>query len=110
LSSYQDFYNFTARANLASRFSIDKGVSDGKYEVLLTAVRDQVVTYLKVIFITVTEEEEAYTIFETLNARGMNLSFVDLIKNKLFKELTDTHPDDDAKTIWKNSNCSTGGN
>lgn len=102
LSSYQDFYNFTARDNLASRFRIDKRVSDEKYEILLRAVRDQVVKYLKVIFITVTEEEEAYTIFETLNARGMNLSFVDLIKNKLFKELNDTHPDDDAKTTWKN--------
>jgi uncharacterized protein with ParB-like and HNH nuclease domain len=102
LSSYQDFYNFTARDSLASRFRIDKKVSDEKYEILLRAVRDQVVKYLKVIFITVTEEEEAYTIFETLNARGMNLSFVDLIKNRLFKELSDTHPDDDAKTTWKN--------
>lgn len=102
LSSYQDFYNFTSRDNLASRFRLDKGVSDEKYEILLRAVRDQVVKYLKVIFITVTEEEEAYTIFETLNARGMNLSFVDLIKNRLFKELNDTHPDDDAKTTWKN--------
>jgi len=102
LSSYQDFYSFTTRDNLASRFRIDKGVNDEKYELLLRAVRDQVVKYLKVIFITVAEEEEAYTIFETLNARGMNLSFVDLIKNRLFKELNDTHPDDDAKTTWKN--------
>ncbi len=31
----------------------------------------------------------------------MNLSFVDLIKNKLFKELKKTHPDDSAKTKWK---------
>jgi hypothetical protein len=69
---------------------------------LLKAVRDQIVNYLKVIFITVKEEEEAYTIFEPLNARGMNLSFVDLIKNRLFKELNYTHPDDDAKTTWKN--------
>jgi uncharacterized protein with ParB-like and HNH nuclease domain len=102
LSSYQEFYSFTTRDNLASRFHIGKKVDDEKYEMLLRAVRDQVVKYLKVIFITVAEEEEAYTIFETLNARGMNLSFVDLIKNKLFKELTDTHPDDDAKTTWKN--------
>jgi uncharacterized protein with ParB-like and HNH nuclease domain len=102
LSSYQDFYSFTSRENLASRFRIDKKVDDEKYETLLRAVRDQVVKYLKVIFITVAEEEEAYTIFETLNARGMNLSFVDLIKNRLFKELSDTHPDDDAKTTWKN--------
>ncbi len=102
LSSYQDLWNFTTRDNLASRFRIDKKISDEKYEILLRAVRDQVVKYLKVIFITVTEEEEAYTIFETLNARGMNLSFVDLIKNRLFKELNDTHPDDNAKTTWKN--------
>ncbi|MBW4692470.1 MAG: DUF262 domain-containing HNH endonuclease family protein [Lyngbya sp. HA4199-MV5] len=102
LSAYQDFYNFTFKENLASRFRTGKRISDEKYEILLRAVRDQVVKYLKVIFITVKEEEEAYTIFETLNARGMNLSFVDLIKNRLFKELSDTHPDDDAKTTWKN--------
>ncbi len=102
LSSYQDFYNFTARDNLASRFNMGKKVDNESYEILLRAIRDQVVKYLKVIFITVAEEEEAYTIFETLNARGMNLSFVDLIKNRLFKELSDTHPDDDAKTTWKN--------
>jgi uncharacterized protein with ParB-like and HNH nuclease domain len=101
LSSYQDLYGFTSRDNLANRFHIKK-VDDEKYEILLRAVRDQVVKYLKVIFITVAEEEEAYTIFETLNARGMNLSFVDLIKNRLFKELNDTHPDDDAKTTWRN--------
>lgn len=102
LSSYQDFYSLTARENLAARFRMSKRVDDEKYEMLLRAVRDQVVKNLKVIFITVAEEEAAYTIFETLNARGMNLSFVDLIKNKLFKELADTHPDDDAKTTWKN--------
>lgn len=102
LSAYEDFYTFTARDNLAKRFCMGSKVSNEKYEALLRAVRDQVVKYLKVIFITVTEEEEAYTIFETLNARGMNLSFVDLIKNKLFKELSDIHPDDDAKTTWKN--------
>ncbi|MBD2059750.1 DUF262 domain-containing protein [Oculatella sp. FACHB-28] len=102
LSSYQDFYTFTVRDNLAGRFRINQRVSDEKYELLLRAIRDQVVKYLKVIFITVTEEEEAYTIFETLNARGMNLSFVDLIKNRIFKELSDTHPDDNAKTTWKN--------
>ena len=101
LSSYEDFYTFTSKNNLAKRFHINR-LSNEKYEILLRAVRDQVVKYLKVIFITVKEEEEAYTIFETLNARGMNLSFVDLIKNRLFKELSDTHPDDEAKTTWKN--------
>ena len=74
---------------------------DIRYIKILTAVRDQILNYLKVIHITVKEEEEAYTIFETLNARGMNLSAVDLIKNEIFKNLPKTHPDDDAKTQWR---------
>ncbi|MEN8132674.1 MAG: DUF262 domain-containing protein [Pseudomonadota bacterium] len=101
MSSYSELYSLTSRDNLARQFRIYKGVSNELHVELLKALREQVVKYLKVIFITVTEEEEAYTIFETLNARGMNLSFVDLIKNKLFKELNDVHPDDDAKTTWK---------
>ncbi len=102
LSSYNDLYGLTSRDNLGKLFSIEGGINNERYEVLLKALREQLVKYLKVIFITVAEEEEAYTIFETLNARGMNLSFVDLIKNKLFKELNSTHPDDSAKTTWKN--------
>lgn len=101
LSSYEDLYAFTAPEALKSIFNnVDISKND-QYEMVLKAVRDQVAKYLKVIFITVAEEDEAYTIFETLNARGMNLSFVDLIKNKIFKTLKNTHPDDSAKTKWK---------
>jgi hypothetical protein len=99
-AAYTDLLAFTDRAKLATRVGKDE-LSDSQYENLLKAVRDQLVSHLKVIFITVAEEEEAYTIFETLNARGMNLSFVDLIKNRLFKELAKKHPDDDARTTWK---------
>jgi uncharacterized protein with ParB-like and HNH nuclease domain len=98
--SYNEFYSNTSRENLKMKFSLSN-IDDDLYEKLLKAVRDQVVKYLKVIFITVSEEDEAYTIFETLNARGMNLSFVDLIKNKVFKDLTGKHPDDFAKTKWQ---------
>ncbi|NJN31449.1 MAG: DUF262 domain-containing protein [Synechococcales cyanobacterium RM1_1_8] len=100
LNSYSEFYSNTSKESLKAKFSL-KEVNADLYEQLLKAVRDQVVKYLKVIFITVSEEDEAYTIFETLNARGMNLSFVDLIKNKVFKGLTGKHPDDFAKTKWK---------
>lgn len=64
------------------------------------AIRDQILN-LKTIFITVDTEEDAYTIFETLNARGINLNAIDLVKNAIFKTLTYNHPDDDAKRIWK---------
>jgi uncharacterized protein with ParB-like and HNH nuclease domain len=70
------------------------------YIKFLKSIRDQILN-LKTIFITVDSEEDAYTIFETLNARGINLTTIDLIKNTLFKALDYSHPDDDAKTIWK---------
>jgi len=99
LNSYNELYSSTSIENLKENF-IDLE-DDAEYEKLLKAIRDQVVKYLKVIFITVNDEDEAYTIFETLNARGMNLSFVDLIKNKVFKSINHKHPDDSAKTKWK---------
>ena len=100
LASYDQFYSYTAKDSLKKKFEHNK-INDSLYESLLKAIRDQVVKYLKVIFITVSEEDEAYTIFETLNARGMDLSFVDLIKNKVFKGFNTKHPDDFAKTEWK---------
>jgi len=100
LNSYDEFYSYTSREYLNQTFKKDS-LDESLYENILKAIRDQVVKYLKVIFITVKEEDDAYTIFETLNARGMDLSFVDLIKNKIFKSLKTTHPDDFAKTNWK---------
>ncbi|EFC7732904.1 DUF262 domain-containing protein [Escherichia coli] len=97
-SSYNDLTEYLSEDNLCQTLGVDR--EKFIYLEALKAVRDQVLRYLKVIYITVNDEDEAYTIFETLNARGLNLSYVDLIKNKLFKKLNGTHPDDDAKTKW----------
>ncbi|WP_200475541.1 DUF262 domain-containing protein [Azospirillum argentinense] len=64
------------------------------------AIRAQVLNYLKFIVVTAKSEDDAYTIFETLNARGISLTSVDLIKNWIFKNYKDTHPNDNAKHIW----------
>lgn len=64
------------------------------------SVRNQILNYLKVIQVTAKSEDEAYTIFETLNARGLSLTSVDLIKNWIFKNYDQTHPIDNAKEIW----------
>jgi Protein of unknown function DUF262/Protein of unknown function (DUF1524) len=42
--------------------------------------------------ITVTDELNAYTVFETLNARGVKLSTTDLLKNYLFSVLHSKEP------------------
>lgn len=64
------------------------------------ALREQVLNHLKFILVTAKNEDDAYTIFETLNARGLSLTSVDLIKNWIFKNYDQTHPNDNAKEMW----------
>lgn len=102
--AYTFFYDKLKKENLPVKFNNWREISgseDDKYFDLLKKIRDQIVSFLKVIYITVANEDDAYMIFETLNARGKNLSAVDLVKNELFKKLTGTHPDDRAKRTWK---------
>ncbi|HDR4513813.1 DUF262 domain-containing protein [Bacillus cereus group sp. TH150LC] len=74
--------------------------SEELYINYLKAIRDQLLS-LKTIFISVNSMDEAYTIFETLNSKGINLTTTDLIKNDIFKVLNYEHPTDDAKESWK---------
>lgn len=66
----------------------------------IKALRAQVLNYLKFILVTAKSEDDAYTIFETLNARGLSLTSVDLIKNWIFKNFKQIHPNDNAKETW----------
>lgn len=66
----------------------------------IKALRVQVLNFLKFILVTAKNEDDAYTIFETLNARGLSLTSVDLIKNWIFKNFKQTHPNDNAKETW----------
>ena len=64
-------------------------------------MRNQVLNFLKFILVTAKNEDDAYTIFETLNARGLSLTSVDLIKNWIFKNYSQIHPNDNAKDVWR---------
>jgi uncharacterized protein with ParB-like and HNH nuclease domain len=58
---------------------------------------------LKIILIKIEKEEDAYSIFETVNARGADLTAADLLKNYLFSKLPRTPEGEDiAKDIWSN--------
>lgn len=59
---------------------------------------------LRIIWIRIDKEEDAYTIFETVNARGEALTTADLLKNFLLQKI---QPDrfneiDTAKESWAN--------
>lgn len=59
------------------------------------------VSDLVVIDVEIAREEDAYEIFETTNARGVDLSVSDLLKNLIFKKIQPGDDRDLAKEIWQ---------
>jgi hypothetical protein len=69
---------------------------------ILKEIRDKVLS-LKLVFIQLDNEEDAYLIFETLNARGRDLRSSDLIKNLLLKTIKKSSASiDTPKESWNN--------
>lgn len=75
-------------------------VGDEVYIELLKSMRNQVLGF-KSIYITVKEIDDAYLIFETLNAKGKDLEAIDLIKNQIFKLIKNESTGDLPKERWK---------
>ena len=66
----------------------------------LKEIRDKILS-LKLVFIQLDNEEDAYLIFETLNTRGRDLTTPDLVKNMLLKKLKNSQEKyDSPKLIW----------
>jgi uncharacterized protein with ParB-like and HNH nuclease domain len=101
LFSYDFFFKKFKEENLRIEFNnLSINVKSLEHIDLLKAIRDQILK-CKTIFITVDNERQAQTIFETLNAKGKDLETIDLIKNKIFNLLEEEHPTDFAKESWK---------
>lgn len=63
-------------------------------------IRDALIgiSYVNIISST---EEDSYTIFEILNARGLDLEDYELLKNYIMRYLQPIETRDDAKKIWE---------
>ncbi len=72
---------------------------DSRAAAIETAVRD----LLQLVVIDLATDENAQEIFETLNARGAQLTAADLIKNLIFQRLleTGTNVEEAYQTRWK---------
>lgn len=75
------------------------GMGQINYIDALKAFRDQILK-CKVIYVTVKSIDDAYVIFEVLNAKGKDLSPIDIIKNSIFSILTEEEPLDIASEKW----------
>lgn len=90
--AYQFFYE-----ELRKKYKNDKGREIAEF-------LEEVVS-VKLLFIEILVENElsAYTVFETLNARGVELTTTDLMKNYLFSLVASQSSDFQiAKESWKN--------
>ncbi len=90
-----DAYSFF-KEKLDDDLKLNKG--DNYASFLNQVVGDQ----LMFIQITVEDELNAYTVFETLNSRGVELTSADLLKNYLFSLVAESKADLDlVKILWK---------
>jgi len=82
--------------------TIDDDYKEKKLLNKLNTIRDKILN-LKVIFIELDDENDAYLIFETLNTRGKDLAPSDLVKNLLSRNIKPTNKDIDiVKMKWGN--------
>ncbi|MEX2054157.1 MAG: DUF262 domain-containing HNH endonuclease family protein [Candidatus Colwellbacteria bacterium] len=92
-----NYFHFrTLIADLVNRkeTSLDK---KGIIDELLSKIEE-----IKIIRIDIYSDEDAYTVFESVNARGVELSVADLLKNLIFKHLKPTEGSVDlAKKKWQ---------
>lgn len=67
----------------------------------LLDIRNAIIDMI-VVRIVSTSEEDSYTIFEILNARGQDLQDHELLKNYIMRHVHPEEKRDEAKQIWEN--------
>lgn len=78
---------------------LDNVITSG--EKLAEILTDTIASRLLFIQINVEDELNAYTVFETLNARGIELSSTDLLKNYLFSLFQGPDDLNEAQRLWR---------
>lgn len=93
-----------AKAFVFFSIEVDK-LSDGG----IIALRDSLIN-AQYVNISSSTEEDLYTIFEILNARGLPLADGDLLKNYIMRYIQPRAKRDDAKTQWAEIERTVGDN
>ena len=79
--------------------TVPEFASDG--QALAQLLSESIARQLLFILITVDDELNAYVVFETLNARGLELSSTDLLKNYLFSRIGTPSDLDALRRRWR---------
>ena len=88
--------------NILDRFqNIEDHFPDELAEEALPYFSDWLIENVHLVEITAYSDADAYTIFETMNDRGLSLSPTDMLKGYLLANITDTERRNAANQSWK---------
>ena len=88
--------------NINARFrDIDQHFPEDIDEAALPFFADWLIENVHLVEITAYSDEDAYTIFETMNDRGLSLTATDMLKGYLLANITDEKHRVEANGIWK---------
>ena len=100
-SELDDIFTIDENGEIGEPIDTDQTNLSNRIGQQLTDIRDLIFN-VHILLIQLDKEEDAYTIFETINTRGLELSITDLYKNLLLKHLCAESENDKFNTDWTN--------
>jgi len=89
--------------NMVDRFKdIDDAFPDDLAKNALPFFIDWFLENVVIVAITAYSDDNAYTIFETMNDRGLNITPTEMLKGYVLSQITDTKQRNEINDIWKN--------
>jgi len=89
-------------ANILARYAdIDERFPEELRGQALPYFTDWLIENVHFVEITAYSDEDAYTIFETMNDRGLSLAPADMLKGYILANITDSDRRDAASRMWK---------
>ena len=89
-------------ANILSRFQdIEEHFPDDLTGDALPYFADWLIENVYLVEITAYSDADAYTIFETMNDRGLSLTPTDMLKGYLLANITDTNDRNEVSQVWR---------
>ncbi len=88
--------------NILARFDdVEDQFPDEVNRHSLACFADWLIENVHLVEITAYSDEDAYTIFETMNDRGLSLTPTDMLKGYLLANITDTEARNRASKVWR---------
>ena len=88
--------------NILARFQdIEEELPEALTGDALPYFSDWLIENVHFVEITAYSDADAYTIFETMNDRGLSLTPTDMLKGYLLANITDSHRRNEASSVWR---------